>query len=519
MKNSNKFLYVVIFIVALSASCKKSDFDNNFYNPEKAVTADIPRLYAGLFSHEKVMPRYWNLYTFHIPVLGTYSQTSGYTQTKGIYEQPTNYTANRWDYFYTHDIAIFREMEKYYAALTDEEQKQGLNLFMQTSKIFLYDQATQFVDMWGDIPFSKAGSLNLNGSMSLPAYDKQADIYSQALTDLKAISDYLTSVTPNSFYSNQFKAYDYVNGGSIEKWRKYCNSLLLRLAMRISYKDEATAKSLIQTILTNPTAYPVIETNADNALIQANSTTSSLLPADKNEVRNGFGVNPFAPGKMVNDWMLPTNDPRLPVYFTKNASATYNGISNTLTSTQVEQGVTANIFSRWDSTTFTENYMLPGILITAAEVNFIKAEAFERWGGGTPKTAYDNGIRQSIAFWYSVNNNSAYVSGVKETAPTESAITQYLSHPLIVYGTNNLQKIGTQKWIDFNIAQANQAWAEWRRTKFPILSFPADGNSTISPNPPTRLLYPSSERDLNLINYQAVSSTDNITTKIFWDVK
>ncbi len=498
--------------------CKKSDFESNYYNPEKAVTADVPRLYAGLFKHERVMPRYWNLYTLHIPVYGTYSQTIGYTQSKSAYEQPVNYTGNRWDYFFNHDVAIFRELEKHYNQLTDNTQKEGYNLMIQTARIFLYDQATQMVDMWGDIPFSNAGGLNAKGEIVLPSYDKQTDIYTEALTELKKISDYLSTANPTDFYKSQFKAYDFVNGGDFMKWRRYCNSLLLRLAMRTSFKDETTAKSIIQSILSNPTSYPVANTAEESAVIQANSLTSSLLPDDKNEVRNGFGVNPFAPGKMVNDIMLPASDPRLPVYFTKNASNTYEGIANTLTESQVTVGVTANQFSRWDSTTFTENYMLPGILITAAEVQFIKAEAYERWGGGDAKAAYENGIRQSIAFWVKVNNNTSYAAGVKEAAPSEAAISAYLASSLVAYGTNNLSKIATQKWIDFNVLQANQAWYEWRRTKLPALSFPPTSSIT-APNPPTRFLYPGSERTLNTENYNAVKGNDNITSKIFWDVK
>jgi hypothetical protein len=518
-RNLISYIFALLMAMVLLSNCKKSDFVNNYYNPEKAVTADIPRLYAGLFFHEKVMTRYWNLYTFHIPVLGTYSQTSGYTSTKGIYEQPTNYTGNRWDYFYTHDIAIYREMEKYYNHLTTDEEKAGFKLFLTTAQIFLYDQTTQMVDMWGDIPFSNAGGLNTTGTIILSSYDKQADIYTKALSDLKSISDYLATVNPSSFYLNQLKSYDYVNNGDLLKWRKYCNSLLLRLAMRISYKDEANAKSIIQSILGNSTTYPIISTAAESAVIQANSLTSSLLPNDKNEVRNGFDVNSYAPGKMINDIMFPSNDPRLPVYLTKNANNSYQGINNTLTEAQVTAGITANQFSRWDSTTFTENYMLPGILITSAEVQFIKAEAYERWGGGDAKAAYENGIRQSIAFWYKVNNNTAYTGGTIKTAPSEATILAFLADPTIIYGTNNLSKIATQKWVDFNIAQANQAWAEWRRTKLPALLFPTDSRSTISPNVPTRLLYPGNEKDLNTANYATVQSVDNVTTKIFWDTK
>lgn len=500
------------------SGCKKSDFTDNYSNPEKAVTADVPRLYAGLFNNEKVLPRYWNLYTFQIPVLGTYSQLTGYTNGKGVYEQPTNYTGNRWDDFYTSVIARYREIEKQYNALSSDADKEGYKLFLETARIFVYDQATQMVDMWGDIPFTMAGGLNAEGKIILPTYDQGETIYNTALTELKRISDYLATVTPSSFYLTQLQSYDYVNGGDLTKWRKYANSLLLRLAMRISYKDETAAKSVVQTILADATKYPLVGTATESITIQPNSPTSTLAPADQNEIRNGFDVNPYAAGKMVNEIMVPTADPRLAVYFTKNNTGTYRGIANTLTEAQVTAGVTAGEFSRWDSTTFSENHLLPGLLITAAEVNFLKAEAFERWGGGTAKDAYEKGIRESIAFWYGINTRSDRAA-TKETLPMEADIVAYLSNPAIAYGTDNLAKIATQKWLDFTVLQAQQAWAEWRRTKLPVLSFPTDNSSNASPNVPTRLLYPSSERTLNSANYGAVASKDNVTTKVFWDVK
>lgn len=498
--------------------CKKSDFADNYYNPDKAVTADIPSLYGGLFNNEKVLPRYWNLYTFLIPVMGTYSQTAGYTNTKGVYEQPGNYTGDRWNDFYTTIMPRYREMEKYYNNLKTDAEKQGYLLFLETARIFLYDQATQIADMWGDMPLTTAGSLNANGTITLASYDKAEDIYNKALTELKRISDYLATTTPSSFYQAQLKGADYMNGGDLVKWRKYANAMILRLSIRVSYKDEARAKSYAQPILADANKYPFPLTAPESILLQPSDPSSTLAPSDKNEIRNGFGVNPFAPGTMVNSIMVPGNDPRLPVYFSQNSSGGYKGIDNTLTEAQVTTGVTAENFSRWDSTTFQENHLLPGILITAAEVQFLRAEAFERWGGGDPKAAYEAGIRQSIAFWFGVNSRSDR-SATKPAIPAEAQIAAFLASPSIAYGADNLNKIATQKWINFTVMQAHQAWAEWRRTKLPALSFPTDPSSVAAPNVPVRLLYPSSERNLNITNYNSVKSADNTGSRLFWDVK
>ena len=499
----------------LITGCKKSDFDNNYYNPEASVTASVPALYTGLFNNDRVIPRYWNLYTFLIPMMGTYSQTSGYTNGNKIYEQAVNYTQDRWNAYYTGTVAQYREIEKYYNTLSDAD-KAGYQPFLETARIFYYDQTAQMVDMWGDIPFTTAGQLNATGSITLAKYDKGQDIYDFILTDLKRIADYLATANPDAFYLNQLQKYDFVNGGSIAKWRKYANSLRLRLAMRISYAEEAKAKSIAQEILSNSTQYPVIESNNDNIKIDV---TGSLVSTG-NDVRNGFGVNPFAPGYMVDSIMAPANDPRLPVLFTANVRGEYHGVPNTWTAARVTDSSTAGYFSRYDSTTFTENNNLPGIIMTAAEVSFDKAEAFERWGGGDAKTAYETGIRQSIQFYYYVNSISPYTGHL--SMPSDAEINAYLNDPLIAYGANqqqNLEKIATQKWIDLGILQANQAWAEWRRTKLPHLNFPTDPSSTLSPNVPNRLLYPSTERILNAANYDAVKAQDNVTNKVFWDVK
>jgi hypothetical protein len=508
---------LIIAAGTLVTGCKKSEFESSYLDPNASVNASIPSLYSGLFFNERVLPRYWGLYTFEIPLMGTYSQTAGYSQANKVYEQPVNYTKDRWDYYYTTTIARYREIEKYYNKLTTDADKAGYLLFLETSRIFLYDQTAQMVDMWGDIPFSTAGQLNAQGTIVLASYDKGTDIYTNILTDLKRISDYLATATPAQFYQDQLSTYDYINKGSITNWRKYCNSLMLRLAMRISYKDETTAKSLIQTILNNSTQYPLINAATESIKIQPASTTSSLVSL--NDIRNGFAVNPFAPGKMVDSIMAPAGDPRLPIYFKENKNGEYHGVPNTWNSTRVSDSVTANYFARWDSTTFTENNLFPGIIFTAAEVSFLKAEAYERWGGGTAKTAYDAGVKQSIQFYISVNNGSDYTKGTKDVMPSDAAIATYLANSIVAYGTNNLEKIATQKWIDFGVIQAHQSWAEWRRTKLPKLSFPTDASSVLSPNVPNRLLYPSTEASLNATNYAAVKSSDNISTKVFWDVK
>lgn len=516
----NKIVNIGILIATMGillTACKKSDFDNNYYNPEKSVNATVEGLFGGLFDNPRVLPRYWNLYTFHIPMLGLYSQTIGYTNGNRIYEQAVNYTQDRWNDYYTGTIARYRELEKAYGKFTEEPQKSQYLLFVEIARIFVYDQTAQMVDMWGDVPFTHAGQLNASGgSIILSDYDNAQQLYYFLMDDLKRISDYLSTANPDAFYKNQLTKYDYVNGGSIDMWRKYANALRLRLAMRISYSDENKAKGIAMEILNDPTKYPLPANSDETIQIKANPPSLNSL-----DIRSGFGVGNLAPGYMLNNVMRPSGDPRLPVYFTTNKNGEYQGVPNDWSATRQADSTTANFFSRVDSVTFSENDRFPGIILTSSEAYFCKAEAFERWGGGDAKAAYEQGIRQSINYYYYLNHlNTRY--GTQDPVPDALTITTFLNDPAIAYmGTmdQKLQKIATQKWVDFSIMQANQAWAEWRRTKMPALNFPTDNSSTLSPNAPKRLLYPSQERILNADNYAAVAAKDKVTEKVFWDVK
>lgn len=516
------------------SSCSKEQFDENYYNPEASVQGDIPRLFSGLlFNQSKasantIMPRYWNLYVFQLPTLGTYSQLWGYTASTGRYEQKTAYSQSRWQYFYTAPHSSYTEMMKFYNNLTTEEDKAGYNLFVQTSRIFLYDQAAQMVDMWGDIPFSEAGRvLSTGGVIENAKYDDQEALYNQFIDDLKSISDYLNSYQEVTYYKQMFNKSDIINGGDINKWKIYANSLRLRLAMRMSYANEAKAQQVVTEILSNPSTYPVVTTLANSIKIDARGAElRSVVGVDG--IRNSFesgGFN-YAPGYIINNLMKPSADPRLRVLFSKNAQGDYLGLDPNLDQTTQENQINNNLVSRVDSATFSRNDKFPGIIITPAEVSLLKAEANERWGIGTAaQTEYERGIRQSIEYWFYINrlnDNADGTAYTPEAAPTEAEITAMLAHPLVAYtGTQEqkLAKIATQNWANFSVIQAQHAWAEHRRTGYPALTFATDNSSQQSPLPPARLLYPENERTYNPINYEDVRSKDTQDTKIFWDVR
>ncbi|HEU4553383.1 MAG TPA: SusD/RagB family nutrient-binding outer membrane lipoprotein [Chitinophaga sp.] len=525
MKKNFLIILMLAPVLGFIGACKKSTIDSKYLDPEKTTEGSIDAFYTGMFKNRRVIPDYWGLWTFTGIQMGIYTQTLGFVNANKMYEQPESYAQDRWDDFYSAPgsdnnwaapMSSYREIEKAYDALSTDADKQGYLLFTQTAKIFLYDQATQMVDLWGDIPFSEAGGLNATGSLKLAAFDEGKAVYDSAITNLKAISNWLANAQPEQFYLNKLAKQDILFKGDLLKWRRYCNSLLLRLAMRKSYVDEANSKALVQELMGNPTLYPMIDAYTDNAEIVTGGTNLIIdLTASFNDGHQ------YAPGYMVDSLLKPTGDPRLRILYTKNAAGQYHGMITSMTAAQQQAEIGAKAISLIDSTTFVKNTKFPGIIFTSAETWFLKAEALERWpggaGGGSAKSAYEKGIRESISNYYKIHNLSDY--GTKQTAATEAEITLLLASPKVAYGTvteDNLNKIGLQKWVAFGIMQNTQSWAEMRRSGYPKLTFPADPGISTVPSPAYRLTYPGNERSLNAENYAKVADKDLPYSKIFW---
>lgn len=530
-----KFLINIGFVFLLFvviASCKK-DLEEKFNNPEKSTKAEIPGFFTAMLNNDRIRPSYWNVSTFLLRQPAIYSQTTFFVKGSDMYQSNDGYIGGYWEDFYRPNesnsgtLALYRLMEAAYNSQSEEE-KASNEIFMKAGLVVLYDQASKMVDLWGDIPFSEAGSLQSSSTIKNPKFDDQGELYASFIAGLEDAASYFGSASGGTVFSK----YDILLGGSVKQWQRYANSVKLRLLMRTSFVDEGGSKAKVQEMLGNSTAYPLIDggnmgkysPSSEDVLLQPLTDYISNLGSAFND-----WANYSAPDYMLNTLMLPSSDPRIPYMFDKYGqnpesdkfvqNKEYKAIS---VDYQGDQTAVLNQYSVWDSVTFLQNSRLPGIVMTAPEVNFLKAEAFERWGGGDAKAAYETAVRQSIAFYYYLYKSNAPTSGSSRfvAEPTEEQITTFLSKPGIVYtGTSadKLAKIWNQKWLHFGVLQSDQAWAEYRRTNYPILTFP---RATLQgyEAPPTRLMYPSSETGYNNANYQAVAAKNTRTTKIFWDV-
>jgi hypothetical protein len=510
------------------------ELEERYQDPSRTETPTIDMFFTEMLDNNRVRPSYWEMSTFINWHIGVYTQSVGFLNSGSIYQQNESYVKDRWDDFYRPGangsgvMAHFREIEKQYGKLSDDNKKE-YEIFYQASKVILYDQASQMIDLWGDIPFSEAGLLNLSGETVYPRFDPAPDLYMSIIEDLKSISNYFSSVTLSDKTRSSFVTQDILLNGRTNKWQEYANSLRLRLLMRISFYDETTARSEILEMLQHPDENPVIDDADDGYQPHIDDVLLQPLTDYTENLRSAFSdwTNYPAPFHLLENVLKPADDPRIPVLFDKygktvgtnfipNASYTALSLDKALIKQQQELSDHAII----DSSTYLFNSRLPGVIMTSSEVNFLKAEAFERWGGGDAGEAYNKAVVQSIDFYYYLNSLNDEIRQPLDK-PDEAA------NYLFVEGTTSvrysgtqaekLSKIWTQKWVHYGFLQAVQSWSELRRTGHPQLSFMS---STLSGYelPPSRLTYPVNEKTYNE-NYADVAINDFRDAKIFWDVE
>ena len=306
MKQLMHIFWCVALLLVGFAGCQDK-LEEYYVNPETTTQPAIEKFFTHMLNNDRIRPSYWNVRTFLAVHTAKYTQTVGYLNDNNRYQQQLDYTEGRWKDHYTTGsgiVAQFREIQKAYDALSEEEQ-QDKEVFLQAAKVIYLDQNAKIVDLWGAIPYTEAGALPLNGEITPPAFDDAQAIYGDILTGLSEAADYFANVSLSEVSSATFKKQDIALEGDLEKWERYANSLRLRLLMRTSMQDEAGAQSAIMDMLNNPDAYPLADVAEYNVLVDPLETYTEDL---RNALTEVFAN--VAPAYMLETVMNPVNDPR-----------------------------------------------------------------------------------------------------------------------------------------------------------------------------------------------------------------
>ncbi len=533
------FLIIAIASAAGFSSCTKKQFADTYPDPSKVSSTTVENQYAGFLSANLgyAMYQYWNYFVVLQNTMLPWTQADGFVNTPGRYIPGAAAIGAKWGNYYAF-LAQYKEFVRLYNALSSTDQV-AKRIYYITATIYYYDQTEKMVDIFGSIPWSDAGLLGTNGGnyvKSEPKYDDATMIYTTMLDDLKGFSDELNTITLSPAVTTIINTQDFINHGNTTKWEKYCNSLRLRMLTRVSGVSsfKSRVSSEIAAIVGNPSSYPLVLTNADNILINVKDVNTA--------VSNGSGTGANASfhsgligwggadeaGKVMIDSMNNNGDPRLRSMFEAGDSAkpagTFIGLDPSLDNTSGTTLANGGTIARYNRSTLSQNIMIPGMIINAAEVNFLLSEYYLTAGNdGAAKSTYEAGINQSIQYYYYLRTiSNDQTDALSLVAPTNGEINAYIASNGVAWanaGTDaqKLNRIAIQKWINYNVMQPDECWAEIRRLKLPALNFVADNG--IQSVPPNRWVLPTDEQTYNSANYQAVAASDKLTTKIFWDVK
>lgn len=395
-------------------------------------------------------------------------------------------------------------------------------------------------DFWGDIPYSQA----CNGSGKAAIYDKQEDVYNDIFSTLA------DAVTKFDESKNNPGNHDFVYGGDYAKWKRFANSLRLRMAIRISHVNPTKAKSEAEAaiaagIISNSTEACKVKCdessiNSQNPIAYVFSQGGFGMSSTMYNILTGLGGQPW-PTEVAATVNPATVDPRGPIMFDPSSAAVgaISGYIGRWTGTNPGLG-SANIATNTNNNARIGKFVYgnksrPFPIFKYSEVCFLIAEAkvrFPSWntGGGTAESWYKEGIEDNMKEW-----------GIPSTT-----ITTYLENPqanvngTTVPFTNNsgsydtpLDKIITQKWIALFPEGGWEAWADHRRTQKPKFIpfesvnaqwFPGTYDGTDVPqNYIRRSAYPVAEQTLNKTNLDIAlqslggSYTGYIRKPMWWD--
>lgn len=427
------------------------------------------------------------------------------TQTYALTNDWTDYA---WDYTYS---AVMTNQLK----VKEKCEQLGMDTyahFNAINAILRVFAMSRVCDEYGPIIYTKYGETKTGGT-----YDSAQDAYKIFFEELTDASRVLDEYLQKSSFAS-FAKFDMAYAGKLDKWLRLCNTLRLRLAMRVVKYDREWARREAEAAIAAP---------------------QGVLKSGDSFIISGYGwLHPLYTCSIeYNDIFISANvqsilggyeDPR----FAKFGLAKGNdivGIRSGIPGLEETADKYKDVISNINVTS-----AMPGTVMTAAEAYFLLAEAALRgWkAGGDAQTFYEEGVAASFNdFGVSLGD---YLHSSKVPAPWTDPLVADFNAPAASAVSpkwedaksdeERLEKIITKKWIA-GFPEGKNAWAEWRRTGYPKL-FPVlknDSQGLVTTEFGVRRLpFTLDELSNNPEGYaaavQLLGGPDNGGTRLFWDV-
>lgn len=482
-----------MLLALLSAAGCERGFEELNKNPNIDTTVDPDALFAQ--SVLKYHTDYFHGVLTEVWAVSTWTQMqaslNGIASADGAYFIGGDALDNTWRVFYSDVLGNASEAMR--LTETDDALSNHYHIY-RIWRAFVMHRVT---DMWGDVPFSEAfNAVNANGDpIFTPAYDSQQSIYHTLLDELAASSAALDE------NKSAPELHDWLYGGNIDTWRRFANTLRLRMALRMLQADPGRAE---QELASLNQEFNFISLNQESARFpHSNSARSPFYELD------ATGQGMYSPSHFMVELFKAHNDPRLEQLATLApqtiifGAPDYVGVPNFMLASEIDP-------NQWND--FTTSYIAPqfldvlrpGVTLSVAESRLLEAEAVLR--GYLP----NHGLSAQQLYEFAVQAH------FERLGLTVSQANDYLANAGAFQGT--IEQLITEKWKTFVYTDPLEAWAEYRRTGFPILP-DENGTPVAADNVPKRFAYPQTELSLNAAAVQAVGEGINdFETPLWWDV-
>ncbi|HYE53666.1 MAG TPA: SusD/RagB family nutrient-binding outer membrane lipoprotein, partial [Chitinophagaceae bacterium] len=303
--------------------------------------------------------------------------------TGGIhrYEITENTGNSTWNTYYRW-LNNIREMKR----AADSAKDVNYQAIAMTLNAWVYSNLT---DCFGDVPMDEA--VSAEDGILQPKYNKQQEIYTRILADLDSANK-LFSTSKAMVYGT-----DILYANNVTNWKRFCNSLRMRLLLRVSNRTEMDSWNTLRTMIANPATYPVFTANDNAAVLKLTGVTPLISPWGRPQ---DFTTGRAA-AKFFLDSLNAMNDPRRAKFASqaRNASGSanigYKGIPSGYAGSE-------NQFDYIPSNLVQAVISAPMIcpVLTYAEVEFIRSEVYFRDNNhDSAKAAYERGVKAAIEQW------------------------------------------------------------------------------------------------------------------------
>ena len=358
------------------------------------------------------------------------------------------------------------------------------------------------VDIYNDVPYSQA----FDPTILSPKYDKGQDIYADLVIQLdnaiKLINASASATNPGPS--------DIAFQGDMTKWKKFANTLKLRLAVRQSNLSGGTAKAALAA-----TAGEGYIDLTFNGAVNPGYANSDALGGQESPFWRVYGFDQS--GNLIagsNDYyranafevglLKATTDPRL--------SKIYAPLADGVTVTGVVFGSigTQNPASSAIGPGLLKSPTMDAVILSSAQSLFLQAEAAARgYIPGDAAGLYKSGILASFrALGLADADFNTYYTANAGVKNVDFAAAAGLEQ--------QIEAIVTQKYIAVTGYEKQEAFYGLKRTGYPVGVPRSVDPKAIGTGIPNRTYYPNTEYSNNAINVAAEGTIDPFSSKIFW---